>query len=182
MDTIRVDGEITLRQVAASDADHLYGLIEADRTYLEAWLPWVENIRTRDDERRWIERLAGVEDGDREQPYAIVYDGAAVGGIGIKLEPMNHAGEIGYWLAEAMQGRGIATRACRALVEHAFRSRGLHRVVIRAALDNRRSRAIPERLGFVLEGTERESLYANGAHSDGAVYSMLAAEWAARKR
>ena len=182
MDTIRVDGEIVLRQVAGSDADRLYRLIETDRTYVEAWLPWVESICTLDDEREWAERMARVEDGDREQPYAIVYDGAVVGGIGIILEPMNHAGEIGYWLAEAMQGRGIATRACEALLDHAFRSRGLHRVLIRAALENRRSRAIPERLGFVLEGTERESLYANGRHHDTAVYSMLAPEWTARKR
>ena len=182
METIHVDDEIMLRPVAASDADHLYRLIETDRTYLEAWMPWVEHVRTRDDEREWAERIARVEDGDREQPYAIVYDGAIVGGIGIILEPLNRAGEIGYWLAEDMQGRGIATRACHALVDHAFRSRGLHRVVIRAALENRRSRAIPERLGFALEGTERESLYANGAYSDAAVYSMLALEWAARKR
>ena len=182
MDTIRVDDEIMIRPVAASDADHVYRLIEADRTYLERWLPWVEGIRTRDDEREWIERMARVEDGDREQPYAIVYGGAVVGGIGITIEPMNHSGEIGYWLAEAMQGRGIVTRACEALVDHAFRSRGLHRVFIRTALENRRSSAIPERLGFVLEGTQRESLYANGAHDDAAVYSMLASEWTARKR
>ena len=182
MDTIRVDGEIVLRPVAASDVEHLYRLIEADRPYLEEWLPWVENIRTLDDEREWAERMARVEDGDREQPYAIVHDGVVVGGIGIAFEPMERSGEIGYWLAEAMQGRGIATRACEALVDHAFRSRGLHRVVIRTALENRRSSAVPERLGFVLEGTQRESLYASGTHHDAAVYSMLAPEWTARKR
>ena len=182
MDAIRVDGEIVLRQVAASDADHLYRLIEADRTYLEDWLPWVESIRTIDDERRWIERMASLDDRDREQPYAIEHLGVVVGGIGITIEPMNHSGEIGYWLAEAMQGRGIATRACEALVDHAFRSRGLHRVFIRVAVENRRSRAVPERLGFVLEGTQRESLYADGRHDDAAVYSMLAPEWTARKR
>ena len=182
MDAIRVDDEIVLRPVVASDADHLYRMIEADRTYLEEWLPWVESIRTRDDEREWVERMAHVGDDDREQPYAIEYDGVVVGGIGITVEPMNHAGEIGYWLAEAMQGKGIVTRACRALVDHAFQSRGLHRIFIRTDPENGRSRAIPERLGFVQEGTQRESLYANGGYRDAIVYSMLVSEWTARRR
>ena len=181
MDTIRVDDETLIRPVAESDAEAVFALVEANRAYISRWLPWVDGIRTTDDERRWIQRLAHVGDDDRAQPYAIEYLGVVVGGIGITIEPMNHSAEIGYWLAEAMQGRGIATRACEALVDHAFRSRGLHRVVIRTALENRRSSAIPERLGFVREGTERESLYANGAHHDAAVYSMLASEWTARR-
>ncbi len=181
MDTIRVDDETLIRPVGGSDAEPVFALVEANRAQLSRWLPWVDSIRTVDDERRWIERMANVDARDREQVYAIEHLGAVVGGIGIVIEPMNHSGEIGYWLAEAMQGRGIATRACEALVDHAFRSRGLHRVFIRVAVENRRSRAVPERLGFVLEGTQRESLYADGRHDDAAVYSILAPEWTARK-
>ena len=180
MDTIRVDDETVLRPVAASDADQLYRLIEANRAYIARWLPWVDSIRTLDDERLWIERMADVDEHDREQPYAIENGGVVVGGIGITIEPMNHAGEIGYWIAEEMQGKGIVTRSCRALVDHAFKSRGLHRLFIRTDPENGRSRAIPERLGFVAEGTQRESLYSNGEYRDAVVYSMLAAEWTAR--
>ena len=182
MDTIRVDDEIVIRPVIASDAETVFALVDANRAYLARWLPWVDGIRTIDDELHWIERMADPSSHDREQPCAIEHGGVVVGGIGITLEPMNRSGEIGYWLAEAMQGRGIVTRACRALVDDAFQSQGLHRLFIRTDPENRRSRAVPERLGFVHEGTQRESLYANGAHHDAAVYSMLAPEWAARKR
>ena len=180
MEAIRVDDEIVIRPVTTSDADAVFALVDANRVYLARWLPWVDSIRTVTDERRWLERMADRDERDREQPYVIEHDGVVVGGIGITVEPWNRSGEIGYWLAEDMQGQGIVTRACRALVGRAFQSRGLHRLFIRTDPENRRSRAVPERLGFVAEGTQRESLYADGAYRDAVVYSMLAPEWAAR--
>ena len=50
----------------------------------------------------------------------------------------------------------MVTRACRVLIDVAFGELGLHRVVIRAGVDNPRSRAIPERLGFTEERIARE--------------------------
>jgi len=42
-----------------------------------------------------------------------------------------------------------------------------------------RSIAIPQRLGFVYEGIQRQAQLLNGQFHDFAVYSMLASEWAA---
>ena len=180
MESINVDDEIAIRPVSASDADGLFEIVDANRAYLARWLPWVDSIRTVEDERRWVGRMADQDGHDREQPYAIVYKGAVVGAIGITVEPLNRSGEIGYWIAEDMQGHGIVTRACRALVDHAFRSQELHRLFIRPATENRRSRAIPERLRFVPEGTQRQALCVSGKFYDAAVYSMLAPEWTGR--
>ena len=65
------------------------------------------------------------------------------------------------------------TRSCRALIDHAFSTLGLHRVVIRCAVENHRSRAIPERLGFTLEGIERESQWLYDHFVDLAIYALL---------
>jgi ribosomal-protein-serine acetyltransferase len=65
----------------------------------------------------------------------------------------------------------------RALVDHAFAGWGLNRVEIRAALENARSRAIPERLGFKKEGVLREAERLGERFVDHALYAVLASEW-----
>ena len=57
------------------------------------------------------------------------------------------------------------------------RSGTLNRVEIRAAPENRRSRAIPERLGFTEEGTLRQAERVGERYLDSAVYAMLAEDW-----
>jgi ribosomal-protein-serine acetyltransferase len=101
-----------------------------------------------------------------------------VGIIGLnRLDRFHKQTEIGYWLAEECQGRGIMTACCRTLVDFVFREYGLHRVEIRAAVGNTKSRAIPERLGFTHEGTLREAEWVNDRFVDGAVYAVLEHDW-----
>ena len=80
---------------------------------------------------------------------------------------------LGYWLGEEFQGRGLVTAACRRLVAHSFDVLRLHRVEIRCAVENHRSRAIPERLGFRLEGRFREAEWLYDHWVDHAVYALL---------
>jgi ribosomal-protein-serine acetyltransferase len=87
---------------------------------------------------------------------------------------------IGYWLAQDAQGRGTMTEAVRALVDHAFGELELNRVEIRLDVENARSMALAERLGFRREGTLREAMLLAGAFRDDAVYSVLASEWPRR--
>jgi ribosomal-protein-serine acetyltransferase len=88
---------------------------------------------------------------------------------------------IGYWLAAGEQGRGVMTAAVRAMVDHGFGSMGLRRVVVTAAVHNERSRAIPQRLGFVQEGTLRQAVRVDDQYFDDAVYAMLAEDWPAER-
>ena len=71
---------------------------------------------------------------------------------------------IGYWIAQAFQGRGIVTKSARKGVAYAFEVYGLWALRIAVAVENQRSRAIPERLGFVVE---RRNKKANKATASG---------------
>jgi ribosomal-protein-serine acetyltransferase len=109
---------------------------------------------------------------------AILLEGAIAGVAGFHaIDWANRTTSIGYWLAQPHQGRGIMTDVVRALTEHAFGAWKLERVEIRAAPGNRRSRAIPERLGFTEEGTLRAVERVGDRQLDNVVYSMLASEW-----
>jgi ribosomal-protein-serine acetyltransferase len=107
-----------------------------------------------------------------------VCDGAIVGIAGFLGVNWPHGStSIGYWLSERHQGRGLMTDAVRTLIDRAFGEWSLHRVEIRAATGNARSRRIPERLGFREEGVMREAERIGERYNDLAVYGLLAPEW-----
>jgi ribosomal-protein-serine acetyltransferase len=68
------------------------------------------------------------------------------------------------------------------LVEHAFGELGLNRVSIACAVENKKSCAIPERLGFRREGVKRQAEWLYDHFVDHVVYGALASEWQAPRR
>jgi ribosomal-protein-serine acetyltransferase len=174
---LTVTNDVHLRLVDEADAPELYSLIEANRTYLTSWMPWAPSQTlegTRDFIGKAREQLA---DNDGFQA-AIISEDRIIGVIGFPAVGWgNRLTSIGYWLEEEQQGRGTMTASVRLLVEHAFSVWGLNRVEIRAATENLRSRAIPERLGFHREGLLRQGELVNGRYLDCVVYSMLSTDW-----
>ena len=171
---IPVDEGVELRLVEDADAEEIYRATDADRAYLREWLPWVEDTRSVEDTRTFIARSqeqARLSNGFQTR---ILYQGRFAGMIGYLYHDWTDLRtEIGYWLRKGLQGRGIMTRAVKTLADFALRNLALNRVEIRAATDNRRSRAIPERLGFVQEGVLRQAAWLDGRFVDLAVYARL---------
>lgn len=171
---IPLSGNCHLRLLEEADADELYGLVEANRPYLAAWMPWAAE-QTLERTLNFIRTTRARHAENNGFEMALVLDGRIVGAIGLaNVDWVAGAANIGYWLDEAHRGRGLMTRAVEALTEHAFDELGLHRVEIRAAAENRRSRAIPERLGFEQEGVLRQAERVGDSYHDLVVYGRLA--------
>ena len=168
------DGAI-LRRYTMGDLDELFALVDAERERIGEWMPWVEGTRTVEDQREWLARV--VADEQSLDGSGIWVDGVLAGGAGMSWDPFGVWAEIGYWISAAHEGRGFVTRACRALIDIAFRELGLHRVTIRAVVENRRSRAVPERLGFTQEGVHRGEGRGSSGFHDLVVYGLLEGEW-----
>ena len=165
-----------LRLLAESDAEELFALIDADRAHLRRWLPWA-GAQDLEGTREFIRLTRRQLADDTGRTVAVVCDGAVAGVVGVEpLDWTHRSTSVGYWLGEDYQGRGLMTRAVRAVVDHAVSVWELNRIEIRAAVGNARSRAIPERLGFQEEGTLREAEIVGGTALDIVVYSMLASE------
>jgi len=166
-----------VRPLAAEDAAELYAVIEANRDHLARWMPWAAG-QDPEGTKRFIaeaEEQLARDDGFQAR---ITLEGKIVGVAGFhSIDWINRHTSIGYWLAEDAQGRGTMTEVVRALLSHAFHEWELHRVEIHCAPENRRSRAIPERLGFREEALLRETELVGGRYLDSIVYGLLEEEW-----
>ncbi|MEY8349043.1 GNAT family protein [Bacillus cereus] len=175
---LRVDDDIELQLLEKHHKEELYELIDQNRNHLRRWLPWVDGTKSPDayDEilPMWLKKFAdgnGFESGIR-------YNGKLVGMVGIhEVSWGKKATSLGYYLAEDASGKGIMTRSVKAVLHYAFEELKLNKVEIRCAVGNQKSRAIPERLGFKLDGILRDEAWMYDHFQDLAVYSLLASEW-----
>ena len=173
-----IDDDLELRLLARHHADELFALFDANREHLAPWLPWVPLTKTADDTRAFIDRSLSETASNGCFNLGIWWRGEIAGCVGMHLVDWpNRRTTIGYWLGARFQGKGIMTRCCRAVVDHGFREMGLHRIGLKAAVDNPKSCAIAERLGMKLEGVERDGEKVGDRHHDMAVYAILAHEW-----
>lgn len=179
MDAVLLRPDLLLRPLTTDDADALFALVDANRPHLGAWLPFVGATKTVEDTRAFLQARTPPREERDGFEMGLVHEGRLVGALGAHgIDRHFSLTSLGYWLAEDAQGRGLMTDAVRAVVTHAFRDLGLHRVEIRVAPGNERSAAIPRRLGFVEEGTLRECARApGGGWFDLRVFGMLAHEW-----
>lgn len=172
---------LELRPLRLRDARALFEQVDANRARLRRWLPWPDATQDPADTRAFILRMRAQIRAGLGLSFGLWWRDRLVGVAGFNwIDRTHHSAGIGYWLAHEAQGQGLMTAAVSALVRHGFRRLALNRIEIRAGVRNRRSRAIPERLGFRREGTLRQAEWVNGRHVDHAVYGLLASEWRRR--
>ncbi|MEL6938030.1 MAG: GNAT family protein [Cyanobacteria bacterium J06598_1] len=174
----QVSANHRLRQLEMDDASELFSLVDTNRTYLRRWLSWLNTTETIDDTRHFIRQTQKRAQDRQGFAAAVIHKGNIVGVAGLNgISWSDRSSSIGYWIAEPYQGKGLITRSCRAILDHAFQDRSLNRIAILCASQNVRSQAIPQRLGFTHEGRLRQAQWLYDHFVDHEVYSILSHEW-----
>jgi len=155
-------------------AEELFRLTDSNREFLKQWLPWPDAITKPSDTKEFIEaQLLRFQQGEALH-VTIFYQDRIAGVVGYnRLDKVNGIGYAGYWLAREYNGRGIMTASVKDLVRLGFEYYSLNRIDIRCAVENHKSRAIPERLGFAQEGIIRQAEKVQGRYLDHVVYGLL---------
>lgn len=175
---VKIDEEVTMRMLSVRDAKDLFSITESSRTHLRKWIPWVDEIKSINDTLSFIKQSFHIYAERGGLTAGVFYKKKLVGIIGFnQFDWKNKIGYMGYWLAEEHEGKGIMTRAVQSLIDYAFQEFGLNRIDIRAATENKKSRAIPERLGFTKEGCLRQAERLQGHYVDHIIYGILKSEW-----
>lgn len=174
----KIDEDLSLKVVEMRDAERIFELTDNSREHLKAWLPWLDFTTELKDTQDFIKSGSSNFIEGKSLNTAILFKGEIVGVAGFNnINPANKTAYIGYWIGKDYQGHGIMTRAAKALTDYAFAELKLNKVEIRAAVENSKSRSIPERLGYVQEGTIRQAEWLYDHYVDHVVYGILAEEW-----
>lgn len=178
---LHVDEHTEVRLLRADDADSVYDLTIRNRESLAPWMSWIDRVIDVSDTYAFL-RSAEREAYEHTAFKAGIWrHGTLVGCMDLHdIDWTNGHARIGYWLDKDHTGHGIMTRAVHLLTEYAFEALDLHRIEIHVATENHRSRRIPERLSFTLEGELRQVQRLRGAYYDHALYALLRDDEASR--
>ena len=178
MDQFVIDEHLSLEKIKLLHAEMIFNCIDENREYLRKWLPFVEFTHKVRDTELFIRSIIDKPYGERDDVFVIWYKGEFAGLICFKdTDFLNYKTEIGYWLIEKMTGKGIAIRSTKKLINIAFRNFNMNRIQIRCGIGNNKSAAIPQKLGFTLEGVERDGERHSRKYIDLEIYSLLKKEW-----
>jgi RimJ/RimL family protein N-acetyltransferase len=176
-----VGPRVVLRRFCDDDGPQLWAAIDESRDHLGRWMPWPNDYRSVNDALPFIREMQAQ--WFRRENFGLGIfsrqSRGVLGGCGLRPRDWEiRSFEIGYWMRLSAVGHGYVTEAVRVLTRFAFEELGANRVQIRMDVRNTRSRAVPERLGFVYEGCERRSLRdVDGLPRDVAVFALISDDY-----
>ena len=173
MGILDVNDHIRMESLKFHMAGQIFTAIDNNREYLKKWLPFVESTEVISDTEDFILGIIQQKETKKDEIFSIWVDQRFVGLIGFKdTDWVNRKSEIGYWLIENMQGKGIMTECVKKLISYAFHKLKLNRIQIKVAVGNTKSAAIPKRLDLQFEGIERQGERHDNKYHDLEVYSL----------
>jgi RimJ/RimL family protein N-acetyltransferase len=168
---------LTIRVPRPGDGAEINAAVGETFDDLKVWMPWAQQMPTLEESEAFVRR-AQCQFLARENLTLLLFlkgTGTIVGSSGLHgIDWDIPKFEIGYWCRKRFQGQGYITESTEAIAQFAFDTLGAKRVEIRCDSKNVRSRRIPDRLGFRLEGTLRnDSLSPSGELRDTLVFAKI---------
>ena len=175
---IDIDDSLSMELVTAEHAAPLIDVINLNRLYLRKWLPWLDVMTTLEESETFVTSAIAQYDVFGFPIFMLKYKGNLCGLNGFtKFEKIHGTASLGYWVDEFHMGKGIITRSCNELLRYGFDACQLHKIELRIAEENTKSRAIADRLGFVCEAVLRDCEWLYDRFVNHAVYTLLESEY-----
>lgn len=156
-ETLAITDHLSMRAVRSTDDGVGFALLDSNRPYLRATLDFVDTF-TREAATTAFRNMEADWHTGKRITYFIEADSQPIGTIGLHpLEtPDPTRCEMGFWVAEAMAGKDIATQAARTLLQEAFGYLGFSAVELHIKPDNSPSLRVAEKLGAHLIDEQEE--------------------------
>ncbi|GAA0831791.1 MAG: GNAT family N-acetyltransferase [Cupriavidus sp.] len=165
-----------LRPFRVSDEAQLVMAVRESMSTVGLWMPWARADYSVFDAQEWFARCAAaMEEGTAYDIGVFSPDGRDLyGSVAInQIRREDNLGNLGYWIRESRQHRGLASGAAAMMACHGFHALGLTRLEIVAVETNHASRAVAEKIGAEFECIARNRLILRGRPVAAAVYSLV---------
>ena len=97
-----------------------------------------------------------------------------LGGCAIdQINRKHNFANLGYWIRSSQTGKGIATAAVRLISRFGFETLGFTRLEIVAAVQNRASQRVAEKVGAIREGIHRNRHVVRDKMYDAVMFSLI---------
>ncbi|MER7947714.1 GNAT family protein [Streptomyces sp. NPDC096079] len=172
------DDGAELRPLEPWQAEEFLAHMDRGREFIGARNGLPDVVTDLESSRAFLRAYAERAAADTGRIHGIWSEGTLVGAVILRrFDAADGTAEAGCWLEPAGVGKGLVTRAARALIDWAVEVRGIHRVEWVVSSDNEPSIAVARRLGMTRDGVLRESYPYRGVRHDEEIWSVLAPDW-----
>ena len=150
-----------LLYISDSHSEGLYEIVSIERERLAMWLPWVEEMKSIENERAFIKYAREKMERNELFMLTICVNQTPVGMIDIhNIDLQKHQAEIGYWISEKQLIKIIPSK---------FK---IDKLLIYIDVENVKSKFIPISLGFKKESEISQFEFYNGSYHDFEIYGL----------
>ncbi len=175
MHSLHGDGFV-IRPFEPGDINQFVAAVLESGSTLEPTMPWWKSDYSAKEAGDFFDSCAqAIEAGTAYDVGIFGKDGCSlIGGISVnRIDPDYRIGNVGYWVRESMQNRGLCTEATEAITEFGLGTLGLVRLEIVIMADNLASRRVAEKIGAKLECIAENRIMHKGVALPAAVYSVV---------
>lgn len=168
------DGDVNLRTLEIEDAEFLRNLNHSPevRKFLGR-VPQPDTVEEQED------KISEISGSDEIIQFIITYKGERAGTVAIfDINHIYSSAEVGAFMVKPeFHGEGIGTKTMELILGYVFESLNMHRVQGGYIEDNKASKKVQEKFGFIEEGRERDAVFRNGEYKDIIRMSLIEDEW-----
>lgn len=175
---ISINHQVKLRQLSLEDTAILFESIHENHSYLRQFLSWVDGIIQPEQVKKLIQNYLDQTQDEKGISFGIWHKDTLVGACQLyDWNPLLKKVALGYWVAQSVSKKGIATQCAQTMIHYAFEFLQAEKVEIYFLPSNQGSYRIAEKCGFKLEGLLRNWYLLHGQLKDQYIAGLLKSEW-----
>ncbi len=170
------DGVVLLRPYGSGDVERLYQAVRESVTEMSPWMPWCHADYSIEESQAWVESRAEAWAKGTQYDFVITdaRDGSFLGGCGLsRIDQANQIANLGYWVKTSRAKRGVASAAVPLLAQFGLGKLKLNRIEIMAAVGNKASQRVAEKVGAKREGILRNRIVIRDQVYDAVMFSLI---------